>query len=339
MNSQPDAAHPRPVSSLSLDLDDKWTYMKTHGDGRWRGFPSYLEIVIPRVLDFLAERSLRITFFIVGQDAAIARNRPLLRSIAEAGHEIGNHSFHHEPWLHLYSPARIATEIAQAEEAIEDATGSRVRGFRGPGFSFSPGVAEVLAERGYLYDASTLPTFLGPAARAWYLLTAKLDPEEKRLRARLFGRLRDGLLPLAPYTRDTDAGSLLEIPVTTIPVFRTPFHLSYLLWLRGHSEAAARAYLNVALALCAARNVAPSFLLHPLDFLGPDEAPELEFFPGMRLPLRAKLEFAAHVLDRIGGRYRPGTMAAHAFEAQRLAGKPERHRREQLAVKRSSTNE
>src|SRR6266699_2475525 len=95
----------KPLASVSLDLDDKWTYMKTHGDARWESFPSYLETVVPRVLRFLGERSLRITFFIVGQDAALARNGRVLRSIAEAGHEVGNHSFHHEPWLHLYSRA------------------------------------------------------------------------------------------------------------------------------------------------------------------------------------------------------------------------------------------
>src|ERR1700722_4764415 len=95
-----------PPCMLSLDLDDKWTYMKTHGDPAWEKFPGYLDIVVPRVLRMLEEHSLRITFFIVGQDAAFPRNAPVLRSITEAGHEVGNHSFHHEPWLHLYSRAR-----------------------------------------------------------------------------------------------------------------------------------------------------------------------------------------------------------------------------------------
>ena len=41
--------------------------------------------------------------------------------------------------------------------------GRRPIGFPGPGFSWSPDLLEVLAERGYRYDASTLPTYLGPA--------------------------------------------------------------------------------------------------------------------------------------------------------------------------------
>src|SRR5438067_23563 len=294
MHSQPEKeiapgtpASGKPLASLSLDLDDKWTYMKTHGDERWRGFPSYLEIVIPRVLRFLDRQSLRITFFLVGQDAAIARNAGVLGSLGDAGHEIANHSFHHEPWLHLYSRADIEQELAQAEEAIERATGHKVRGFRGPGFSVSPAVAEALVAREYSYDASTLPTYLGPLARAYYLFTAKLDKEEKRRRARLFGRFQDGLRPLKPYLWETSAGSIVEIPVTTMPLFRTPFHLSYLVWLFGYSERLARTYLQIALDLCRLSGTAPSFLLHPLDFLGPREAPELAFFPGMKISLES----------------------------------------------------
>lgn len=303
------------LSSLSLDLDDKWTYMKTHGDERWRSFPSYLEIVVPRVLRILDKLSLRITFFMVGQDAALPHNWGVLGSIADAGHEIGNHSFHHEPWLHLYSQTEIEDELSRAEDAIGNATGRRVEGFRGPGFSVSQAVVETLTARGYSYDASTLPTFLGPAARAYYLLTAKLDKEEKRRRARLFGRLRDGFLPLKPYTWQTAAGPLVEIPVTTMPIFRAPFHLSYLLWLQSYSDAVAKAYLRTALTLCKASGVAPSFLLHPLDFLGPREAPELDFFPGMRMPLERKLEMADFAIREIGKHYKVVSMKEHATES------------------------
>ena len=92
----------KPLASLSLDLDNLWSYMKTHGDPGWEDLPSYLDLVVPRVLDFLKERGLCITFFIVGQDAALERNRDALAAIVRAGHEVGNHSFAHEPWIHLY---------------------------------------------------------------------------------------------------------------------------------------------------------------------------------------------------------------------------------------------
>ena len=73
--------------SLSLDLDNKWSYLKTYGSDAWKGYPSYLNIAVPRILEFLRERSLKITFFIVGQDAALEKNLDALMQIKEEGHE------------------------------------------------------------------------------------------------------------------------------------------------------------------------------------------------------------------------------------------------------------
>jgi peptidoglycan/xylan/chitin deacetylase (PgdA/CDA1 family) len=302
----------KPIASVSLDLDDKWTYMKTHGDPRWSDYPSYLNIVVPRVLAFLERRNLKISFFIVGQDAAFGRNHPILRSIAEAGHEISNHSFHHEPWLHLYSEAEIQREFESAETAIEQATGSRTIGFRGPGFSVSETVIKVLISRGYQYDASTLPTFLGPLARAYYFFNAKLDKEEKKKRAKLFGTLADGLRPIKMHNWPSPAGPITEIPVTTMPLFRTPFHLSYLIYLHSFSHALSAAYRKSAFTACTLARVSPSFLLHPLDFLGPDEAPELAFFPGMKMSAAEKLALADKTFAALGDRFTLVSMRQHA---------------------------
>jgi len=140
--------------------------MKTHGDRGWKSLPSYLDVVVPRVLEFLEGRSLKITFFLVGQDAVQDENAGLLAAIAQAGHEIGNHSYHHEPWLASSPVAEIEAEIARAEEAIRAATGRTPVGFRGPGYSTSATLIGVLARRGYLYDASTIPTFVGPRGSA-----------------------------------------------------------------------------------------------------------------------------------------------------------------------------
>ena len=240
-----------PLASLSLDLDNLWSYLKTHGDPGWDSLPSYLDVVVPRVLEFLRLRGLKITFFVVGQDAAQEQHHATLRQISAEGHEVGNHSFHHEPWLHLYSEAAIEEELARAEAAIERATGVRPDGFRGPGFSLSPAVLRVLVRRGYRYDASTFPTFLGPLARAYYFATAQgLSDEEKRQRARLFGKFSEGFRPISPYQWKTKAGPLLEIPVTTLPLFKVPLHLSYLLYLGTYSRWLAKMYFRWALRMC-----------------------------------------------------------------------------------------
>jgi len=293
----------RPRASLSLDLDNKWSYLKTHGDAGWEALPSYLDIVVPRVLKLLADRGLTITWFVVGQDAALDRNRDALKSIADAGHEIGNHSFHHEPWLHLYSRDQIADELGRAEDAIESATGIRPDGFRGPGYSLSETVLDILVERGYRYDASTFPTYLGPLARAYYFMTAKLSPAERKRRAKLFGTLADGHRPLKPYRWRTEQGSILEIPVTTLPLAKVPLHLSYLLYLGRFSRFAARRYFRTAMGFCRAANLEPSILLHPLDFLGSDDDADLGFFPAMDRPAAWKLDLACEVLDGLAGQF------------------------------------
>jgi peptidoglycan/xylan/chitin deacetylase (PgdA/CDA1 family) len=220
-----------------------------------------------------------------------------LRSLVDAGHEIGNHSFHHEPWLHLYSEPQIEDELKRAEDAIERATGVRPIGFRGPGFSLSESVLRVLARRGYRYDASTFPTYLGPLARAYYFMTAKLSPEERRQRAKLFGTFAEGHRPLKPY-RWADT-SLVEVPVTTLPLFKTPIHVSYLLYLSRFSKLAARSYWRAALWMCRASGTELSILLHPLDFMGCNDDGDLAFFPAMDRPAAWKLELACEFLDEL----------------------------------------
>jgi uncharacterized small protein (DUF1192 family) len=316
---------PEAIASLSLDLDNQWSYMKTHGDAGWQSFPSYLDIVVPRVLDFLKERNdLAITFFIVGQDAALPKNREALAALASAAggrHEIGNHSFKHEPWLHLYTRTEIEDEIAKAEESIERVTARRPIGFRGPGYSLSPEVLSVLMERGYKYDASTFPTFLGPLARAYYFMTARLEREAKQERKALFGKLSDGLRPLKPYRWQVGERSLIELPVTTMPLLKIPVHASYLLYLSGLHRSAKKValrYFDFAMRLCKLTGTQPSLLLHPLDFLGLEDmggGRELSFFPGMNIPRERKLELVGNILESYSKRFTVLTLEQHAQQA------------------------
>ena len=310
----------KPIASLSLDLDNKWSYMKTHGDAEWETFPTYLDVIVPRALAFMAERKLDITFFVVGQDAALEKNREAISSIAAAGHEIGNHSFNHEPWLHLYSKEELVEEFEKTEKAIFDATGKRTVGFRGPGYSLSPTVLEVMAERGYEYDCSTLPTYIAPLARAYYFFRSpEMSDEEREKRKKLFGKFSDGFRSLKPYSWQVGSGSMIEIPVTTLPIFKTPIHASYLLYLSTFSKPAARIYWKTALAMCRMAGVQPSILLHPLDFLTGEDVPELKFFPAMNMPIEQKLALMAEFIDELAAKFTITTMREHA---RSLANQP-----------------
>lgn len=304
----------KPIASLSLDLDNQWSYMKIHGDPGWDSFPSYLNLVVPRALEFLKQRDLLITFFIVGQDAALEKNHAALRLIGEAGHEIGNHSFHHESWLHLYSEAEIEREISIAEASIRFVTGQHPIGFRGPGYSFSPSVLRVLARRGYHYDASTFPTFLGPIARAYYFMTSNLSKAERQKRKALFGSFKDGLQPLKPYQWSLGTDHLIEIPVTTLPIFKVPIHFSYVLYLSVFSPALALLYFRIALWMCRLTGTQPSLLLHPLDFLGQEDVPELAFFPGMSLPSYKKLATLGKAIDLLRRQFTVLPVKEHAYQ-------------------------
>jgi hypothetical protein len=307
----------KPAASISLDLDNLWSYLKTQGAPGWESFPSYLDLVVPRILDLLARCDQRITFFVVGQDATIESNRAALKSIADAGHEIANHSFMHEPWLHLYDRERLHQEIGDAEKMITAVTGQTPRGFRGPGFSTSPLVREVLAERGYDYDASLFPSALGPVARLFFFLNSTLSAEEKERRKGLYGKFSDAFGSLSPFTWEN---GLIELPVTTMPLLRLPVHTTYLMFLAQKSEALAKLYWNTAVTLCRLRSVAPSLLLHPTDFLDVTDVPKMSFFPGMKLAAEKKIALVEHTVRSLQRHWQPGTMSEHAAAATRCPG-------------------
>jgi len=302
----------KPIANISLDLDNQWSYMKIHGDEGWDLYPSYFDIFIPHVLNVLDELDLKITFFIVGKDTESEENRKYLRMITERGHEVGNHSYHHESWLQTYSYEKIENEIINAEKAIEVATGQKPIGFRGPGFSWSKDLLKVLESRGYKYDASTLPTFLGPLARAYYFAKSDLSKEEKRARKELFGKFSEGFRKLKPYKWDLGEGkTIVEIPVTTMPIFKLPFHLSYLIFLGNISMGLMQFYLSIAIFLCKITKTPISFLLHPLDLIGGDQITQLAFFPGMNVESKSKVEIFNKVIETLKTHYGVVQMSEH----------------------------
>ena len=303
----------QPAAGMSFDLDNLWSYMKTHGDPGWERYPSYFGRLIPDVLEFFDKRRLRITFFVVGRDAVQDINIAPLRAVVASGHEVGNHSFDHEPWLHRKPKEDIEREIARAEEAITEAAGQKPRGFRGPGFSWNADLLEILAGRGYLFDASTFPTFIGPLGRLYYFAKSSLTERQKEDRKELFGGMAEGLRPVRPYRWRLAGGrTLLEIPVTTMPLLKTPFHLSYLLYLGGISPALMRTYFRAALTMCRLARTGVSFLLHPLDFLSRDDAPELTFFPAMAMDRKKKRALVADAFDLLSDHFSIYSLNAYA---------------------------
>lgn len=88
------------------------------------------------------------------------------------------------------------------------------------------------------------------------------------------------------------------------------------MFLAGTSPALARSYFANALRMCALTGVEPSVLLHPLDALGGDDVPELRFFPGMKLPVRLKLEILDWALGDLARRHTVLPMGEYARRAK-----------------------
>lgn len=319
---------PKPTASLSLDLDNRWAYLRTHGLESWQDFPSYLPEVCERIRLFTQRASLRLSVFVVGKDLEFEASREAVASLHADGHEIANHSYWHYPWLESLDAKELEREVVDAEVAIESLTGNKPRGFRAPGFSGSPALHALLAKRGYAYDASAFPTVIGPLAGFYARLKsfgAKHDGGDSNRQR--FASIGDGFGSLRPYPLTTPEGVVVEVPVTTMPLFRVPIHVTYLMYLNQFSQLAAKTYLTTAIRLCRLRGIGPSMLLHPLDFLGGEEEPQLGFFPGMKLSRTAKHALLEDLIALLTNHFNVQTVAEHA-KAYAEVGKATGHSNE-----------
>ena len=83
----------------------------------------------PALLDLLHRHNAKATFFVCGRNAE--RLPGVIRSIAKAGHEIGNHTWSH-PRLDFTSAATMRDELGRTQSLIGDITGTAPRLFRAP---------------------------------------------------------------------------------------------------------------------------------------------------------------------------------------------------------------
>lgn len=100
----------------------------------------------PQILDILAAKQVRATFFLTGQ---MAEEHPdIARRIVAEGHEIGNHTYSHVNMIFLNRLA-LADEIDRGHQAIVAATGVAPTLFRPPRGLFNEKVRTALVGRGY----------------------------------------------------------------------------------------------------------------------------------------------------------------------------------------------
>ena len=89
----------------------------------------------PKLLDLLAERHIKVTFFVLGE--CIEQNPEVLRRAAREGHEIGSHSWSH-PQLNKMSDEAVRSQLRRTDDLIKSVTGKRPTLFRPPYGALTP---------------------------------------------------------------------------------------------------------------------------------------------------------------------------------------------------------
>jgi peptidoglycan-N-acetylglucosamine deacetylase len=103
------------------------------------------------VLDLLAEHGVRSTFFVPGDVAAAQPDA--LAVIVAAGHEIAMHGTDHNP-LADRSYAGEASVLRAVKDALEQATGTPVRGYRAPLYDVTENTRDILADIGCTFSSN-----------------------------------------------------------------------------------------------------------------------------------------------------------------------------------------
>ncbi|ARM31347.1 polysaccharide deacetylase family protein [Prosthecochloris sp. HL-130-GSB] len=149
---------------LTFDVEE-WFHIldneSTKTEAEWNRYERRLEMNMDRILELLASKQLKATFFCLGW---VAREFPhVIRCIAEHGHEIATHSDLHQL---VYEQQRevFREDLRRSVNEIEDITGTKVTTYRAPGFSLMKEdiwVFEELVAHGIEVDCSVFPASRG----------------------------------------------------------------------------------------------------------------------------------------------------------------------------------
>lgn len=147
-------------NALTIDVEDYFqvsAFAPYIRRDEWDTRECRIERNVARILDLLAERGVKATFFTLGWVAE--RYPQLVRQIVDGGHELASHGYGHQRASDL-SRDEFAADITRAKRILEDLSGQAVRGYRAPSFSIGTGnlwAFDALARAGYEYSSSIYP--------------------------------------------------------------------------------------------------------------------------------------------------------------------------------------
>ena len=211
----------RPPAFVQVDVDGLWAVRRCYAvpeEDTFQRDPVWSEGV-PSLRRMFENTGFRASFFVVGVDMNEESKRREVGRLADAGHEIANHSFEHRIGMTRLACGGIRRDLKRTHRALCAVAPPPV-GFRAPGYDVDARVVRHVRRMGYWYDASMLLTRLGPAMRvadAW--LARRWQPGKRQ-----FGRVAHGGAPRGPYfpdprclwRRSRGARTFMELPVGTL---------------------------------------------------------------------------------------------------------------------------
>ncbi|GHV30496.1 polysaccharide deacetylase [Bacteroidia bacterium] len=142
---------------LTFDIEDWYNCDFISKNFHWEKYEVRIYTGVERILNELAARNLKATFFCLGW---IAEHHPqVIRDIHRCGHHIGCHSYQHELSFR-FDKEGFKNDTEKAKKLIENLIGEEINAFRAPGFSITEKnvwALEVLSELGFQYDCSLFP--------------------------------------------------------------------------------------------------------------------------------------------------------------------------------------
>lgn len=153
------------------------------------------------ILDTLKKHNVSATFFVVG--TYIESEPELVKRMAQEGHIVGNHTWHHPDMSQIATMDAFKKELVDVEDAYRDATGEEMTKFyRPPQGKYSESNLKMAQELGY-------KTFFWSLAYVdWY---DNDQPTKEAAFEKLLGRIHPGAIVLLHSTSDTNAQILDEL--------------------------------------------------------------------------------------------------------------------------------
>ncbi|MGD8631861.1 MAG: DUF3473 domain-containing protein [Gammaproteobacteria bacterium] len=180
---------------MTVDVEDYFQVSAFEGVVKrsdWERLPCRVEQNTDHILELFDGHGVTATFFMLGW---VAERYPgLVRRIVAAGHELASHGYSHIR-VTRQPPQAFSEDVSKTRKLLEDTAGCAVLGYRAASYSIvneTLWAHDLLQEAGYRYSSSVYP-----------------------IHHDLYG------IPDAPrFSYRHKDGGLLEIPVTTVSLFR-----------------------------------------------------------------------------------------------------------------------